>query len=88
MNNKKVPMRTCVGCKTSKPKSQLIRMVNDHGKVLVDRLGKADGRGIYLCRDHECFEKAKKTKAINRSLKLDLNSDDMDQLQKDLNDRE
>ena len=58
-------------------------MVNKDGKPFVDRTGKANGRGIYLCDNKECFEKAKKKKAINRGLDLDLDKEKIDQLYKD-----
>ncbi len=83
MKNKKVPMRTCVGCRESKPKKELIRMVNSDGEVLIDRTGKANGRGIYLCDSKECFQKALKKKAISRGLDLALTDEKMDQLFKD-----
>ena len=83
MKNKKVPMRTCVGCMESMPKSDLVRMVNKDNEAFVDRTGKANGRGIYLCDDKDCFEKARKKKAINRGLNLDLDNEKMDRLYKD-----
>ena len=83
MKDKKVPMRTCVGCKESKPKRELIRMVNNDGKVMVDKSGKANGRGIYLCNSRDCFEKAKKKNAISRGLKLSLKDEETDKLYKD-----
>lgn len=83
MKNKKIPMRRCVGCMESKSKRQLIRMVNQDGEVKIDRTGKANGRGIYLCENRDCFEKAKKKKAINRGLKLDLDDEKIDLLQKE-----
>ena len=43
---KKIPMRTCIGCGTSKPKKELIRIVlTDDGEILADRTGRANGRG-------------------------------------------
>jgi predicted RNA-binding protein YlxR (DUF448 family) len=52
----------------SKPKRTLLRLVASDGKPAFDPTGKANGRGIYLCRDMECFEKARKKKAIARGL--------------------
>jgi predicted RNA-binding protein YlxR (DUF448 family) len=52
----------------SKPKRSLLRLVSSGGKPTFDPTGKANGRGIYLCRDTACFEKAKKRKAIARGL--------------------
>ena len=83
-SNKKIPMRTCVGCRQSKPKKELIRMVKNEGKVVVDRSGKQNGRGIYLCDDPDCFEGAKKKKAINRGLDITLTEEEIQELQKEL----
>lgn len=66
MNVKKVPMRTCVACRVSKPKKELLRIVKFEDAIFVDKTGKANGRGAYICSDKACFEKLKKSKALNR----------------------
>ena len=49
MKQKKIPMRMCVGCREMKPKKELIRVVHQpDGGVILDRTGKAAGRGAYL----------------------------------------
>lgn len=63
MKTKKIPMRKCVGCMESKPKRELIRIVAAEGVPKIDLTGKANGRGIYLCPNTECFSKAKKKKS-------------------------
>jgi predicted RNA-binding protein YlxR (DUF448 family) len=55
----------------SKPKRSLLRLVAEDGKPAFDPTGKANGRGVYLCRDVECFDKARKKKAIARGLGAD-----------------
>lgn len=37
--------------------------------VSLDLTGKKSGRGAYICRDAECFKKARKKKSLERSLK-------------------
>jgi len=71
MKNKKVPMRRCVGCMQSKEKPELIRVVVCSDKAVVDPSGKMNGRGVYLCRDEACFDKAIKKKAIGRGLQIE-----------------
>ena len=47
---KKIPQRTCVGCNSQKSKNELIRIVMDKdGNISVDKTGKANGRGAYIC---------------------------------------
>ncbi len=73
MKMKKIPMRRCVGCMESKPKKELIRIVcNKEGDLNLDITGKAAGRGVYLCKSTDCLEKAKKRKAIERSLDREI----------------
>ena len=51
-------------------KNELIRIVkNKDGEISIDRTGKANGRGAYLCDNVECLEKAKKSKGLERSFK-------------------
>lgn len=81
MKTRKVPMRRCVGCMESKPKKELIRIVGDKdGHVFLDAGGKANGRGVYLCPDRTCFEKARKKHAISRSLGMSVNQEDLDRV--------
>lgn len=64
---KKVPKRTCIGCKEKKEKKELIRIVkSNEGSISVDRTGKQNGRGAYICDNLECLEKSRKTKALER----------------------
>ena len=56
---KKVPMRTCIGCRQAKNKKELIRVVkNKEGQVFVDLTGRQNGRGAYICANKDCLEKA------------------------------
>ena len=72
---KNVPQRTCIGCNSQKDKKDLIRIVkNKEGIITVDRTGKAQGRGAYICDNIECLEKAIKTKRLERSLKEKIDS--------------
>jgi len=69
---------------TSKPKKDLIRIAAYEGRVSIDRTGKAKGRGIYLCPDKECMEKARKKKSLSRGLKTDISNEQMEQLFEEL----
>lgn len=70
---KKIPMRTCIGCGTSKPKKELVRIVlSGEGDILVDHTGRANGRGAYLCDDPACLQRAIKRKALNRAFRTQV----------------
>ena len=68
--NKHIPLRRCVGCQEMKPKQELIRVIRTPEGILeADATGRKNGRGAYLCRNTECFDKAVKNKGLQRSLK-------------------
>ena len=67
MAQKKIPARQCIGCMTSRPKKELVRVVRaPSGEISIDPVGKKPGRGAYLCPDAACLAKAKKKKALER----------------------
>ena len=66
---RKTPMRMCVGCREMKPKMELLKVVKPkEGDAHIDRVGKAPGRGAYVCPNIECLKKAQKTRALERAL--------------------
>ena len=73
---KKIPQRTCLGCNEAKPKNELIRIVKQSdGKIFVDKTGKAEGRGAYICNNVERLEKAIKSKRLSRSFETEINNE-------------
>lgn len=81
MKIKKIPQRTCLGCKAVKPKKELVRIVRTpEGEVLVDPTGKKAGRGAYTCPSIECLEKAFKGSLLAQALEFELNSEAKDSL--------
>lgn len=88
MKQKKIPMRMCVGCREMKPKKELIRVVRQpSGQVMLDRTGKAAGRGAYVCPDSACLEKARKSRVLERTLEAAIEPEVYDQLAKELDAR-
>ena len=70
---KKLPLRQCLGCREMKPKKELVRVVRSpEGTVSVDLRGKDPGRGAYVCRDAQCLKKALRSKALSRSLEVEI----------------
>ena len=64
---KKQPQRTCMGCNIKKDKKDLIRIVkNKQNDINIDKTGKLEGRGAYICDSITCLEKAIKTKRIEK----------------------
>lgn len=73
---KKIPQRTCIGCNVQKNKKDLIRIViNKEGEISIDRTGKANGRGAYICDNIDCFEKMIKSKKLEKSFERKISDD-------------
>jgi predicted RNA-binding protein YlxR (DUF448 family) len=51
------------------------------GTVEVDETGKKPGRGAYLCKSGECWDKALKGKLLEYALKTAITSEDKAALQ-------
>ena len=64
---KKQPQRTCMGCNEKKDKKELIRIVkSSDGEISIDKTGKKDGRGAYICNNEECLKKVVKSKRLEK----------------------
>jgi hypothetical protein len=77
-SSKHVPERTCIGCRTKRPKRELVRVVRSaEGHIVIDETGKYPGRGAYLCRRRDCWALALKRASLNRALRTTLSSEDI-----------
>lgn len=73
---KKVPLRTCMGCNQKKPKKELIRIVkNKEQGISIDKTGKMEGRGAYICDTIECLEKVIKNKRLEKVLETKISDE-------------
>ena len=85
MKVKKIPMRSCIVTKEKLPKQELIRIVRTpNQEVIVDLTGKANGRGAYLKKDLEVFEKAKKSKVLDKILEIEVKDEIYEKLKETL----
>ena len=67
---KKTPQRMCIACRTGRDKNEFIRFVKlSGGGVILDKTGKAMGRGAYVCNNTDC---AIKQRALNRAFKCEI----------------
>ena len=83
---KKLPQRTCIGCNSKKDKDKLIRIVkNKNNEVSLDICGNMEGRGIYLCKNNQCLDKAIKSKKMNRAFEIDIKTDLYEKVREHIN---
>lgn len=86
---KKLPLRKCTGCHEMKDKRQMIRVVKTkEGDLFIDKTGKANGRGAYICPSKACFEKAFSNKGLERSFKNKIPQETYDALKEAMNEFE
>lgn len=82
---RKVPMRMCVVTREKYPKKELIRVVRSEDGVIIDTIGKANGRGAYLKRDISVIEKAEKSKVLEKHLEIKIPSEIYEELRSMIN---
>ena len=81
LKTRRQPLRRCVGCGEMKDKAALVRVALDKsGAINIDPTSKMHGRAAYLCLDIACYEKAKKSKGLERSFKRSVPPDIYSQL--------
>jgi hypothetical protein len=82
-------MRMCLGCGEMKPKRELIRVVKSkEGDISLDLTGKKSGRGAYICKSVECFEKARKARKFERSFSCMISEDIYNSMEGELRENE
>ena len=70
-----------------KPKNELIRVIKTvEGNVELDSTGKKNGRGAYICPCMDCLKKARKSKGIERSLKIAIPDEVYENLDREMRD--
>jgi len=78
---KKQPQRTCIACRQTKNKQELVRLVClPGGGVDVDTDGKKAGRGAYLCPTMACWGTGVKGTRLETVLKTTINEDNRERL--------
>lgn len=82
---KNIPLRKCLGCDEMIGKKGLLRVVKTkEGEIFIDETGKKNGRGAYICRDMECFNKAQKKHSLERSLKCSISEEIYEKLRQEI----
>ncbi len=92
---KKMPMRKCLGCGEMFPQRELVRVVKtkiktedenaqEEYEISLDLVGKKPGRGAYVCRKTECFEKAIKAKRFQKALSCTIPDDVTERMRQEM----
>lgn len=74
-----VPQRTCVGCRGTGSKREMIRIVRTADGILIERDERLHGRGAYLHPDRTCWEKGIQ-KSLPHALRATMTDQDKQEL--------
>ncbi len=77
---KHIPQRTCIGCRTTSSKWELIRVVRTPEGVQVDPTRRLPGRGAYVHARRACWQAAFKRRAFAHALRTTLQPADLERL--------
>ena len=84
---RKIPQRRCTGCGERMAKGELVRVVREpDGAISLDRTGKKNGRGAYLCPKKDCLKKARKARRLERNLETAIPDEIYEALEKSFED--
>jgi hypothetical protein len=68
-----------------KSKKELIRIIRTpEEEIVLDTSGRKNGRGAYLCADAQCFRAARKSRGLERSLKMSIPEAVYENLEKEM----
>lgn len=74
----------CVVCRESKDKKSLVRIVKTDEGFVVDKTGKLNGRGSYVCNTTECMNLLIKQRVLNKVFKCNIPQEVYDDLKEKL----
>jgi predicted RNA-binding protein YlxR (DUF448 family) len=78
-------MRKCIGCNEHFTKNELIRVLRTPtGDIVIDKSGRANGRGAYLCNNPKCLLKAIKAKRLDSALEVHIPEEVLQRLQEEI----
>ena len=70
---KKEIKRMCFVCRNIYNKNDMTRIVKTaSGEILLDKTGKMNGRGAYICHNNDCIELMKKQRVLNKAFKCEF----------------
>ncbi|MFW5998169.1 MAG: YlxR family protein [Bacillota bacterium] len=67
------PVKKCIACGERRNEIELIKIVKNKNQVLVDPSNNLPGRGVYICPNQICINKAKDNNLLSDALKTNIN---------------
>lgn len=77
--------RMCIVCREMQDKRQLLRIVKTkEGEFFIDKTGKKNGRGAYICKREDCLNKLIKQKSLNKAFKTNISESFYQEIQEEI----
>lgn len=76
------PIRMCVSCRKRAEKDNFIRISSQNNIAAIDQNKTNASRAIYVCKEEKCINILKKSNAIQRTLKTQVENNFYDKLTK------
>ncbi|MEX2355907.1 MAG: YlxR family protein [Thermaerobacterales bacterium] len=82
---RKQPQRTCIGCRETRDKREMVRVVRTpDGEVVIDGSGKRSGRGAYICPATICLKDALDGRRLAHALRTDVSEAQQTSLEEEM----
>lgn len=78
----------CIQCRQMHRKQDLFRIVKQDDVMVLDKTGKLNGRGAYLCKNVDCIKEALQSNKLKHHLKVDVPQDLAEVLDEELKQEE
>ncbi len=75
-------MRICISCRKTYDRKNLLKITKDHKQGIM--LQKGMGRSAYICKSKECYSDSKIKKKLQKALKISLETEFIDILEKEI----
>lgn len=78
-------MRSCIGCRESKEKKELLRIVHTpDGELKPDPGGRLPGRGAYICPREECLKAAFRSGTLSKAFRTEVTKEMLEKLREEV----
>ena len=71
-------------CRLPRKQRKKAADVKNDQEITIDRTGKKNGRGAYLCDNLECLVKARKNRGLNRAFRMEVDESVYEELERQL----
>lgn len=84
MNSKHIPVRQCIVCGNKFEKKYLLRVCKIDNDIVFDSSSKSGGRGAYICKSADCFDKLHSKRRLDRAFRRSVDNSVYEKILKEI----